>query len=562
MQGRERQMTVVKRPLLHRLRRKRVIIPLGAGLALGVLAYFVLLPWAVRGRVEAVLHQLNLRNVTYRVTRATPWTSTVRDIDAGYGTRVDELRVTYSAGGLWRRRVDNIHVRGMQVTADLRAGTFSLGPLDAVLRASPTSQPAKATPASEAPASAEDWPFLRVRVEDSTLVVRTPDRAITLPFKASLQWPKLHVEAKGLTIDGSVGDPEATAVHISGEGLAGEDVSAVVRAMAPKVPVSLAGNVTVTGDFARSDGKSTFDVTAAASAPAETAKPTTQLASTNLTLEQGVFHIAGTFGGDTEPKETLTVDLKDVALSEASLGAKASGVDGSVRFTDLSPSVATAPQQELRVARLSASKFELTNGVFRFDVAGDRTLTVHEVNATLLGGAVSVKDVRIKPGASVAVTLVAKDVDLHDVLALLAQGKATGEGKVSGQLPLVIAPNGDIALGDGAFEANVGGRLSMTDESTLESIAGEASKSVREAPQAQVRNNIVEALKDFEFQTLSARLKNEPKIGPVAYVRMSGRGRTGARQALDYDLRVAGLSDLVRELISVQRTVTREAAKP
>ena len=73
--------------------------------------------------------------------------------------------------------------------------------------------------------------------------------------------------------------------------------------------------------------------------------------------------------------------------------------------------------------------------------------------------------------------------------------------------------------------------------------------------------HIVEALKDFEFQKLTARLNNEPG-GPVAYVSMSGRGRTGARQALTYDLRVSGLTDLLRELISVHRTVTRETAKP
>ena len=123
MQGRERQRSVVAQR--HWFLRKRVLIPLGGVIALGALAYFIGLPWVVRGRVEAVLHQLHLRNVTYRVTRATPWTSTVRDIDAGDGTRVDELRVTYSAGGLWHRRVDNIHVRGLHVTADLRAGKLS-----------------------------------------------------------------------------------------------------------------------------------------------------------------------------------------------------------------------------------------------------------------------------------------------------------------------------------------------------------------------------------------------------------------------------------------------------
>src|SRR5688572_21850186 len=103
MRGRERQMTVVKRRFLLR---KRVLIPLGGGIGLLLLAYFILLPWVVRNRVEAVLRQLKLGHATYRVTRATPWTSTVRDIDAGGGNRIDVLRVTYSVEGLWHRRVD------------------------------------------------------------------------------------------------------------------------------------------------------------------------------------------------------------------------------------------------------------------------------------------------------------------------------------------------------------------------------------------------------------------------------------------------------------------------
>jgi hypothetical protein len=132
---------------------------------------------------------------------------------------------------------------------------------------------------------------------------------------------------------------------------------------------------------------------------------------------------------------------------------------------------------------------------------------------------------------------------------------------VNGRLPLIIRPDGEVSLGEGAFEATAGGRLSLTDEDTLQSIAGQAAKTAAQAPQAQVRNNFVEALRDFEFQKLSARLDNEPG-GLVAYVTMAGRGRTGARQALTYDLRVAGLSDLLHELISVQRTVTREADRP
>jgi hypothetical protein len=175
---------------------------------------------------------------------------------------------------------------------------------------------------------------------------------------------------------------------------------------------------------------------------------------------------------------------------------------------------------------------------------------------------VSARDVRAVPDQPVAVTLDVENVELRELLKLLAQGKATGEGKVNGQLPLVIA-DGAVKLGDGAVQAAAGGRLSVTDAAALESVAGEAAADgAAQAPQAQVRQDIVAALKDFQYQSLTARLDNDPHHGLVAHVRMIGKGRTGARQALDYDLRMTGLDDLLRSLIGVHRTVTREAARP
>jgi hypothetical protein len=554
-------MTVAERPTRRRwFLRKRVLIPLGTGIALILLGYFLVLPWVVRGRVEAVLSQLKLRDVTFRVTRATPWTSTVRDIDAGGGTRIDLLRVTYSAGGLWHRRVDNIRIDGLHLAADVHEGKLSLGPLDAMLRGSATQPSTTATaptsPETQEEASAEDWPFRSIRMEGSELVVRTPQREIALPFKGRVEWPRFHIDAKGLSIDGAVAGDGAPAVQFRGEHLAGADISAIAQAMAPSLPLAVAGAVNASGSISTADHRTSFDVQLATTRPS--AEPATQLAGTNVTLDQGVFHITGVLG---DGEERIMLSANHVAASESSVGAKISGAGGSVSIVSLSPTIETAPQQELRADRISASKFELTNGVARFDVAPADTLNLHEAKANFLGGEVSVTDARVKLGEPIAVTLQVKNVQLRDLLGLLAQGKATGEGTVNGRLPLIIRPDGEVSLGEGAFEATAGGRLSLTDEDTLQSIAGQAAKTAAQAPQAQVRNNIVEALRDFEFQKLSARLDNEPG-GLVAYVTMAGRGRTGARQALTYDLRVAGLSDLLHELISVQRTVTREADRP
>src|SRR5688572_25207196 len=271
----ERQMRVVNRRFLLR---KRVLIPLVSGIGMLVLAWFVLLPWVVRWRVDAVLDQLKLRDATYRVTRATPWTSTVRDIDAGDGNRIDELRVTYSIEGLWNRRVDSIRVKGLQLTADVREGGATIKALEAMIREAPAaSQPSAPAPGDDiAAASARDWPFRSVRVEESQLVIRTPQRSIALPFKATLRWPQLHAEVAGVKVDGAIGDPKAMDVRFSGDGVAGDDLTAVLRTLVPEAPVSIAGQLRINGSLSRNGEKTTFNAEVVATAPRQSPPPPRQ----------------------------------------------------------------------------------------------------------------------------------------------------------------------------------------------------------------------------------------------------------------------------------------------
>jgi hypothetical protein len=363
----------------------------------------------------------------------------------------------------------------------------------------------------------------------------------------------------GVKVDGAIGDPKATDVRFSGDGVAGDDLTAVLRTLVPEAPVSIAGQLRINGSLSRNAERTAFKAEVIASDPAAESAASDKIAGTNVAVEGGVFHVAGTFSG---ANRSLKVNAKDVTLAEASMGAKASGVSADVLF-DNEPAATTRPTQVVRVEKLSASKFDLTDGIIRFDLDSEGGVNVQEVRAKFLGGVVSAGDVQLAPEKPVAVTLRMENVELRELLKLLAQGKATGEGKVNGQLPLVIA-NGEVQLGEGAAEATAGGVLSVTDEDALKSIAGSAAadvKSPTQAPQAQVRQNIVSALKDFQYESLTAKLRNEPEKGLVAYVRMQGKGRTGAKQALDYDLRVTGLNDLLRSAIGLHRTVTREAAR-
>jgi len=574
-------MTIPMRRLRRFLLRKRVLIPLGVGVLLMFLGYFVALPWVVRGRVKAVLHQLKLDDATFRVSSATPWASIIRDIDAGDGNRIDELRVTYSAGRLWDRRIDRVQIKGLQLTADVRDGKATIPALDALLRA-----PAAATRATQpvtttAPATPpKNWPFLSITIADSKLIVRTPERQIDVPAEGRLVGRQLDLKLSSaggtVGIAGTLGDERgAQELTISLDNVSGRDLSTILSGIAPKMPLRIASTVDGKGTARRVGDDTAFSldltaVPAAADEPAASA--TSQLANTNVNVEEGVLHVEGNISRGGGGGGTVRVKADNVALAEVTLGATASGIDGDVSFVHLAPA-ATAQDQVVRIDKLSASKVNLTDGVAQFDVSPDGSLNVDEMRWSFLGGELSAKDVRIVPGEPVKLTLVVTNVQLRDLLALLTPGKATGEGKVSGQLPLVIAPSGAVTLGEGSAEATAGGTLSVTDEDTLAAVAGDAAKQasgggggkgVTSQAEEQVRKDVVSAMKDFEFKSLTARLKNEPDKGVVANVRIKGQGRGGAKQGLDYELRVHGLSELFRSAIGLQRAMTRqrEAATP
>ena len=73
----------------------------------------------------------------------------------------------------------------------------------------------------------------------------------------------------------------------------------------------------------------------------------------------------------------------------------------------------------------------------------------------------------------------------------------------------------------------------------------------------QVKRNIAEALRDFEYDRLTAKLTNEAGAGLTAYVNLKGHGRTGAKQAIEYDARIRGLDDLLRSYLNISDALDR-----
>jgi hypothetical protein len=152
-------------------------------------------------------------------------------------------------------------------------------------------------------------------------------------------------------------------------------------------------------------------------------------------------------------------------------------------------------------------------------------------------------------------TLQLRDVELKALLELLAKDKASGEGKLSGVLPVTI-DGSKVDFGDGRITALSGGSLQIKDAAAVIPTA-EAVASTAKDPTSgeEIKRNIIEALSDFVFEQLSAQLANEDgKL--VGYVRIAGHGRTGAKQALDYKLNLRGMDELLRAYVGVNKVLS------
>jgi hypothetical protein len=141
-------------------------------------------------------------------------------------------------------------------------------------------------------------------------------------------------------------------------------------------------------------------------------------------------------------------------------------------------------------------------------------------------------------------------VQLNDLLALTAKDKASGQGKLSGDIPVII-DGSNIQFGTGSFSAASGGNVQIKDMNAIAPTAEAVSQSMSATNSDQIKKNVIEALSDFQYDTLSMSLE-KTDTGLIGHVHMKGRGRSGAKQPLDYELNVTGLDKVLRGYLRIR----------
>jgi hypothetical protein len=521
-----------------------LLVVIGSVAAIVALVWFVALPWVLRNRVQSVLQNAGVSGVEFHVASATPWGSVLTRIQAGQGNAlgINRIVLDYTPSDLIDGRVHAIHIRGGRLDLHVHDGRVDLSPLTAMIFQRRGS-------IKPAPATQPSLPVDEVDLMDCQVVFRTDRQTIHVPVDIAVQNESAdkmlvaaHVgPAKNLLLNGVV-DLSGASATFAGTAQPGWTL-VTVRSIWPKAQVGVGGVMKFTGSADWGGGSPGGELTLRI-APDESVGAASQPAS-QLRISKGVLKCVVQLGASPN----ATIDLQGIAMTMPER-FMTSGVDGQVRLSGFSP-LKSPPAQLIQASSLSIGGLDLKQGMVQFQLLDSDRIHIGQTKWNAFGGSVWAEDFTIVSGATIKLTLHAQDIELKDLLSTFAKGKAAGQGRITGELPVTVAGS-DVQFGDGKFSSSQGGQVRIEDAGTLSAIASGAAESANSQSQKeQLQHNIVQALSDFEYNKLSATLDSKPGGELDASVHLSGHGRTGAKQGLDYQLNIHRLDLALKSYLSI-----------
>ena len=148
--------------------------------------------------------------------------------------------------------------------------------------------------------------------------------------------------------------------------------------------------------------------------------PASSAARAEITLERNQPH----------GQVTVTVDNANFASKDA--GVDVHGLGGTVSVNVGPNGVSIPAPQHLTVGRVTFTSVDMTDAALTFRAEGAQALLIGQLSANWLGGHVSMSNVRINPSEpKFEATLLADRIQLRELLAFAAEGRARGEGQIS-----------------------------------------------------------------------------------------------------------------------------------
>ena len=196
--------------------------------------------------------------------------------------------------------------------------------------------------------------------------------------------------------------------------------------------------------------------------------------------------------------------------------ARVEGLSGTIRMASLSPPVSEPAQTvtaERVVAGVPLNDVRARFQVIQADDGSGTALAMDRVRGALAGGEVFVRDSTYRPGAPEnAVTVRVAGLSLKDLFEQLDLKGVSGEGKLSGAIPVRVGDAG-VTVADGQLAAETNGVLRIDLART-----GDALKQ-----QSRPVRLMVRALQDFRYDALGLTVNRSPAQGLSLKVSMKGR---------------------------------------
>lgn len=252
-----------------------------------------------------------------------------------------------------------------------------------------------------------------------------------------------------------------------------------------------------------------------------------------------------TFGAEG-PAGEVALTLDGVSLT-ASL-ARITDLTGTVRF-DAARAPATSAGQRLD-ARLSIAGMEAADLSLLFALDEGARLLIDRLVLEMLGGRILLRDARYDPLADRFEGWVdLETLDLSQALGALDVEGLAGTGTLDGGFALTVAPGADadapprIRISDGAVGTTGPGTLAIDNPAIGDYLSG----------RNQAVDLMIEALKDFRYDRLSADLSLTPDGAAILALSLFGRNPAVLDgQPFDVNLSVeTDITDLVESLGTV-----------
>jgi hypothetical protein len=185
------------------------------------------------------------------------------------------------------------------------------------------------------------------------------------------------------------------------------------------------------------------------------------------------------------------------------------GVDMQIRIDDIQR-IQSAPQQELTVSRVTFGNLKAKNLSVDFQVEPPGTLFVEKAQIDWSQGKVNAAAVRIVPGKDeYDVTLFCDRLNLAMVLEQLGAAEASGEGTVSGSIPIRWT-NGRLNFDNGFLYSNSSpGQAATIQLSGTEVLLSGLPPGTPQHTQVDIAT---EALKDYTYRWARLNLQTEDNI--------------------------------------------------